>query len=59
MPQSPELIDINELSRRLSIPKVSIYQMTMLHQIPFIKIGPRRLRFDYDKVLEHFNAGKI
>ena len=39
------LIDINELSRRLSIPKGTLYNWVYLRRIPFIKAG-RCLRFD-------------
>lgn len=39
------LIDINELSRRLSIPKGTLYNWVYLRRIPFIKAG-RSLRFD-------------
>jgi excisionase family DNA binding protein len=44
------LIDINELSRRLSVPKGTIYNWCYLKRIPFIKAG-RSLRFDPDEVI--------
>jgi excisionase family DNA binding protein len=47
------LIDIQELSRRLSVPQNSLYQKVYRRNIPFIKIG-RSLRFDYDEVLLSF-----
>jgi excisionase family DNA binding protein len=45
------LIDINELSGLLSIPKGTLYNWCYLHRIPFIKAG-RSLRFDPDEVIQ-------
>ena len=45
------LIDINELARRLSIAKGTLYNWVYLRRIPFVKAG-RCVRFDYQKVLE-------
>jgi excisionase family DNA binding protein len=45
------LIDINELSRRLSVPKGTLYNWVYLKRIPFIKAG-RSLRFDPVEVIE-------
>jgi excisionase family DNA binding protein len=42
---TPRLIDIKELSRRLSIPRGTLYNWVYLRRIPFIKAG-RSLRFD-------------
>jgi hypothetical protein len=44
------LVDINELSRRLSIAKGTLYNWVYLRQIPFIKAGPS-LRFDPEEVI--------
>ena len=55
MPET--LIKIDELSRRLSIPKGTIYNWVSQHRIPFIKAG-RALRFDVEEVLRslpHFS----
>jgi excisionase family DNA binding protein len=49
---TPRLIDINELSQRLSVPKGSIYNMVYQHRIPFLKIG-RSLRFDVDAIEQY------
>lgn len=46
-----QLIDINELSKRLSIPKGTIYNWVSQHRIPFIKAG-RSLRFDVREVIQ-------
>ena len=46
-----ELIDIDELSRRLHIAKGTLYNWVYLRKIPFIKAG-RCLRFDFEKVFE-------
>jgi len=51
-----EFITIQELSRLLNIPVGTIYYWTSKKQIPFIKFG-RHIRFDYEKVLEHFKVG--
>ena len=46
-----EIIDIDELSRRLHIAKGTLYNWVYLRRIPFIKAG-RCLRFDFQKVLD-------
>ena len=48
--QTSTLIDINELSKRLSIPKETIYNWVYLHRIPYVKAG-RSMRFDPDDVI--------
>ncbi len=45
------LIDIKELSRRLSVPKGTLYQWVYLRRIPFRKAG-RSLRFDPEEVIQ-------
>jgi excisionase family DNA binding protein len=47
---TPHLIDINELSQRISIPKGTLYNLVYLRRIPFMKRG-RSLRFDPDEVI--------
>jgi excisionase family DNA binding protein len=49
-PEGAGLVDINELSRRLSIPKGTLYNLVYLRRIPFVKRG-RSLRFDPAEVL--------
>jgi excisionase family DNA binding protein len=44
------LIDINELSKRISTPKGTIYNLVYLRRIPFVKRG-RSLRFDPEEVI--------
>jgi excisionase family DNA binding protein len=44
------LININELSRRLGVPKGTLYNWVYLRRIPFIKAG-RSLRFDAEEVI--------
>jgi excisionase family DNA binding protein len=43
------LIDINELSRRLSIAKGTLYNWVSQGRVPFKKIG-RCVRFDWDEI---------
>lgn len=50
-PPSGLLVDINELSRRLSIPKSTLYNWCYLKRIPFVKAG-RSLRFDPMEVIQ-------
>ena len=45
------LIDINELSRRLSIAKGTLYNWVYQRRIPFVKAG-RCLRFDPEEVFQ-------
>jgi excisionase family DNA binding protein len=49
-PAAPMLLDINELSRQISIPKGTLYNLVYLRRIPFVKRG-RSLRFDLDEVI--------
>ena len=46
-----ELIDINELSRRLCVARGTLYNWVYMRRFPFVKAG-RCVRFDYDQVLE-------
>jgi excisionase family DNA binding protein len=50
MENNIHLIDINELSRRISVPRGTLYNWVYLHRIPFVKAG-RSLRFDPDEVI--------
>jgi len=43
-------VDINELSRLLSIAKGTLDNWVYLRRIPFVKLG-RALRFDFDEVM--------
>lgn len=52
------LIDINELSRRLSVAKGTLYNWVYLRRIPFVKVG-RCVRFDYQEVLETLRQSPI
>ena len=45
------LIDVNELSRRISVPKGTLYNLVYLRRIPFVKCG-RSLRFDPNEVIQ-------
>lgn len=49
-PPPPPLVDINELSRRISVPKGTIYNLVYQRRIPFVKRG-RSLRFDPEEVI--------
>ncbi len=44
-----QLIDIMELSKRLSIPTGTLYNWVSQKRIPFVKIG-RRVLFDLDEI---------
>jgi len=48
---SHTLVDISELSRRLSIAEGTLYNWVYLRRIPYVKAG-RCLRFDFEKVFE-------
>ena len=50
-PTPVTLIDINELARRLSGARGTLYNWVYLRRIPFVKAG-RCVRFDYQQVLE-------
>jgi excisionase family DNA binding protein len=56
MPEPITLVGIHELSKRLSIPTGTLYNLVYLRRIPFLKRG-RSLRFDPEEVirsLAHF-----
>jgi hypothetical protein len=58
--QTSTLIDINELSKRLSIPKGTIYNWAYLPRISYVKAG-RSLRFDSDdaiRSLPHYSESE-
>lgn len=46
---SRSLIDITELSRRLTVAKGTLYNWVCLRRIPFVKVGTC-LRFEYETV---------
>lgn len=57
MPEQ-RLIDIKELSERISVPKGTLYNLVYLRRIPFHKRG-RSLRFDPEEVIRsiaHFDT---
>jgi excisionase family DNA binding protein len=59
MHEEQKLVDINELSRRISTPKGTLYNLVYLRKIPFVKRG-RSLRFDPDEVIRSLpHYGKI
>ena len=51
---NPEIIDENELSKRLNISKVTLGKYRKEGTIPFIKIG-RTIRYNYPKVIKDRN----
>ena len=51
---NPEIIDENELSKRLNISKVTLGKYRKEGTIPFIKIG-RTVRYNYPKVIKDRN----
>lgn len=53
--EEKRLIDINELSHRLSIPKGTLYNWVYLKRLTPIRFG-RSLRFDYDQVIQQQNS---
>jgi hypothetical protein len=51
-PSEPELIDKEELRRRLNLPSVRMVEDLMRkRKIPFIRLGHRTVRFSWVKVL--------
>ena len=53
------LVDITELSRLISTPKGTLYNLVYLRKIPFVKRG-RSLRFDPEAVIQSLpHYGKI
>ena len=53
----PELIDKEELRRRLNLPSVRMVEELMRkRKIPYIRLGYRTVRFSWAKVLAAVNA---
>jgi hypothetical protein len=51
-PNNPDLLTKEELRERLNLPSTRmIDQMMRQRKIPYIKLGHRTVRFDYEKVL--------
>ena len=49
---SNELLDTPQLATRLTLPdRMAVYALLRERKIPCIRLGPRRLRFDLQKVL--------
>ena len=48
---NPEIIDENELSKRLNISKVTLHKYRKNGTIPFSTVG-RNIRYDYQEVLK-------
>ncbi|MAX69041.1 MAG: hypothetical protein CMP60_05045 [Flavobacteriales bacterium] len=48
---NPEIIDENELSKRLNISKVTLHKYRKNGTIPFSTVG-RNIRYDYKEVLK-------
>ena len=53
----PELIDKEELRRRLNLPSVRMVEELMRkRKIPYIRLGHRTVRFSWEKVLAALKA---
>lgn len=49
------LVSIEELSKKLNVPKTTIYYWVQNKKVPFFKAG-RHLRFDLDEILKHLHV---
>ncbi|MCX5867528.1 MAG: helix-turn-helix domain-containing protein [Proteobacteria bacterium] len=52
------LVDINELSRQLSIPVGTLRNMTWRRELPYIKLK-RTVRFDPDEIRRWLDEKKV
>ena len=56
-PSEPELIDKEELRRRLNLPSVRMVEELMRKgKIPYVRLGHRTVRFSWAKVLAALKA---
>lgn len=46
----PPLLDINELADYLSVTPKAVRHMVYRRQIPFLRLGPKRVRFDLAEI---------
>lgn len=51
-----ELVDAEELAKRLSVPRSQVYRQVELGRWPVVKVG-RYYRFPWPAILEHLSGG--
>jgi excisionase family DNA binding protein len=53
------LLDYEELSNLLKVPKGTLYAWVSEGRIPFIRLGPRTVRFDTEQVQEWLRSRQV
>ncbi len=56
---TPKLLDVNELAEYLSLTPQAVRHMVYRRQVPFIRVGPRRLRFDPAEIDAWLEAQRV
>lgn len=51
-----ELITVEEAAKRMSVNKVTIYKW-IKKGMPFVQIGSKRMRLNYQQILEWLHSG--
>lgn len=49
-PQEPRLLTVDEVAAHLGLTAPAVRQMIQRRQIPFVRLGERRIRFDLDQI---------
>lgn len=57
--QTPKLLTVDEVAELLSVSTNSVRQMVHRRQIPFIRIGSKRLRFDQDTIVNWIEDQRV
>jgi len=51
-----EMLDVNELAKRLGVPRSQVYRQVELGRWPVVRVG-RYYRFPWPGILEHLSNG--
>lgn len=52
-----DLINVNELAKRMGVHYNTIYNLVRKGDIPYIRLGDGAYRFNYSEVLERLKGG--
>lgn len=56
---APKLLTVDEVAELLNVAPTAVRHMVNRRQIPFIRIGERRLRFDQDAIVAWVQAQRV
>ncbi len=53
-----KLLTAKEVSVILRVPVARVYELARIGLIPYVRLGSRQLRFDFDRLIELINDGR-